>query len=1437
MKNRTDTPFTLRTRFGLLAFLTVALATLLSACGGGGGGGGVPAERPGTHISGVGFDGPIQNGEVKIYDFADGARGELLETVRTDIDGLFEVNLNVSSRPLWVEVSGGRYKEEASGAVVDLQPGQMLRAVANYTSGQHFGLSVTAFSNMAAGLAQFLITSGVGVSDAISQANNRISVMLGAGVDVTGTQPLDVTDVRNQDAALSPGLQYGFITASISSFIDWVNKQGGQQFSSIGFAQLAFDDIRYDGRLDGQREAGPIALNNVPISAATYRNVIAENILAMAASANNVTAVAPRDLIETAIAYTSAPDGDQLFGDTPSLPFADITPTISNILPTADSVVAGTITAGATVTDLVGLESVRFLMDSAQVAAASGDLQNASVTIDTTAFEDGIHTLTIVAKNLVGNEAGVDIPISISNMGTSIANIAPGTGSFVRGAFTMSAAVADPAGIASVVFLAKGTGAPDQRLTAANPSSPSVQINSVPFDDGPLGVTITATNTVGNSKAVDVNYTVDNTNPTVTFNLLDANDAPVANNAVISGTLTITGSATDPSGIQRAELLVDGQSAQTFADPASIDTQYNTSLKDDGPRALAVVATDKAGNTANVARNVVVDNGDPAISIINPANGDTVSGTLDLVATATDTATDIASLKIVFDGVERQNQSTLPNVTTSIDLSGLSGSKTLSIEAVDEAGHRAVSTLNVVVDNDAPSVTLSGITEGQVVKGALNITASASDPSGIISATFTLNNQIIQQFPAGSDFTNMAVTINTTTAADGPATLRLLVQDAQGSSNTLTRRFTIDNTNPALTVSSPTANQTFDGLIPIKGSVSDATAVTLQLALAGATETIPLSGGSFDFAKATAGIADGKQTLTFTARDEASNTTTRRIDVFIDNTDPVISQVNVQTGQHVHGTFQVTARATDAGGNNLASVAFFFSGVSVGTATSGFNNLAVDIDTSSLSDGIHPLRIVATDQAGNEGRFEANLVVDNTAPVFGALDDITANATAANGAVVNFTVTATDALAPNVSVACTPVSGTRFPIGTTPVSCTATDQAGNSASGGFDVMVADTGAPTMDAGSVPNPGPFEATSADGAVVTYTLPTATDNTDPSPTVSCAPPAGSTLNIGTHTVSCTARDSADNVSGAVTFDVVVRDTTGPVFSNVPSDITQTTNDPAGSVVNYTKPTATDLVDGTVNVTCSKEPGDTFPVGPTTVSCSAQDSRGNVAAPVSFKVTISYTDNANPIISAASVPSLNPFEATSANGAVVTYTLPTATDNTDPNPTVSCTPPSGSTLGIGTHTVSCTARDSADNVSDPVTFDVIVRDTTGPTISNVPGDITESTTDPTGTIVSYTKPTATDLVDGAVNVTCSMEPGDKFPVGPTTVSCSAQDSRGNAATSVSFTVTVTLTDAVAPVISQVNVSDGQFVHGTFEVTARATDTGGSNLASAVFFSPGLA
>lgn len=143
--------------------------------------------------------------------------------------------------------------------------------------------------------------------------------------------------------------------------------------------------------------------------------------------------------------------------------------------------------------------------------------------------------------------------------------------------------------------------------------------------------------------------------------------------------------------------------------------------------------------------------------------------------------------------------------------------------------------------------------------------------------------------------------------------------------------------------------------------------------------------------------------------------------------------------------------------------------------------------------------------------------------------------------------------------------------------------------------------------------------ASGTIVTYADPTATDNKDASVAVSCIPASGSLFEVGTTTVICDAQDAAGNNATAINFSVgvyTIQDTVAPTIAPH-EDITVPSNT-VGKVVTYTNPTATDNVDASVAVSCTPPSGSFFPVGPTVVTCTAQDAAGNAAVPTTFTVT---------------------------------------------------------------------------------------------------------------------------------------------------------------------------------------------------------------------------
>ena len=403
----------------------------------------------------------------------------------------------------------------------------------------------------------------------------------------------------------------------------------------------------------------------------------------------------------------------------------------------------------------------------------------------------------------------------------------------------------------------------------------------------------------------------------------------------------------------------------------------------------------------------------------------------------------------------------------------------------------------------------------------------------------------------------------------------------------------------------------------------------------------------------------------------------------------------------------------------------------------------------------------------------------------------------------NVGVSSVACVAEGITIAPTPASGTYafsgiFPVGTTGVTCTAYDlrtPTPNMASVNFLIEVRNIVPPTFNldpntpAGSPFGPSnPAEATGPTGAVVTYTTPTATDNAGAPATVTCSSStglvSGSLFPIGVTDINCVAT-ATSGVSTPPTnlFDITVADTTAPLLSGLLNRTAEATS-ATGAVVAYALPTATDLVDPTVPVTCVAASGSLFPIATTTVNCSATDDAGNVGRG-SFTVTV--RDSTAPVLG----PVANVIaEASTTSGAVVAYTAPTVSDAV--GATVACLPASGSTFPLGVSTVTCTARDAANNTSI-ATFTVTVRDTTPPVIA-VAANVTAEATSAAGAIVTYATPTATDLF--GATVTCAPASGSVFPLGATTVLCTALDPSGNRATR-SFTVTVS--DTIVPVVTE--------------------------------------
>ena len=304
--------------------------------------------------------------------------------------------------------------------------------------------------------------------------------------------------------------------------------------------------------------------------------------------------------------------------------------------------------------------------------------------------------------------------------------------------------------------------------------------------------------------------------------------------------------------------------------------------------------------------------------------------------------------------------------------------------------------------------------------------------------------------------------------------------------------------------------------------------------------------------------------------------------------------------------------------------------------------------------------------------------------------------------------------------------------------------------------------------AVPAAGPT------GAVVSYAASATTASGKPA-SIDCTPPSGSTFPLGLTRVLCTAIDPDTGAVGVDMFDVAVVD--GPPVVTVPGDITAEAESALGAIVSWDA-SATDVVSGPLPVECMPSSPALFSLDEVTpVTCQATDGAGNTTS-ATFNVTVS--DTTPPTL--CPLPDLRVLAA-GPGGGVVTYAT-CASDLVDGSDPVTCDHPSGSFFPVGQTRVTCTATDEHGNRSAPASFTVDVGDSTPPVLE-LPATIQVVATSRLGNQVAYTV-TATDDTDPHPVVACAPVSGSLFPLGDTTVNCSATDASGNRATG-SFLVRV--------------------------------------------------
>ena len=502
-----------------------------------------------------------------------------------------------------------------------------------------------------------------------------------------------------------------------------------------------------------------------------------------------------------------------------------------------------------------------------------------------------------------------------------------------------------------------------------------------------------------------------------------------------------------------------------------------------------------------------------------------------------------------------------------------------------------------------------------------------------------------------------------------------------------------------------------------------------------------------------------------------------------------------------------------------------------GSVTATDNCTASPIITQSPASGMvlglgtTTITLTATDGSGNTATCTVNqTVVDNTAPTItvcaSAPSNIPANGSCTGTAPdLTGSVTATDNCTFNPLITQSPASGATLGLGTTTITLTATDGSGNTATCTVNQTVVDNTAPTITVcASTPSNIPANNLCQGTAPNLTGQVTATDNCTSSPTITQSPTAGAALGLGTTTITLTATDGSGNTS-TCTVNQTVIDNTAPVITvcaSTPSNIPATGSctgiapDLTGSV------TAVDNCTSSPTITQSPASGATLGLGTTTITLTATDGSGNTAT---CTVNQTVIDNTPPTITVcASTPSNIPANGSCTGIAPNLTGAITATDNCTSSPTITQSPASGATLGLGTTTITLTATDGSGNTAT-CTVNQTVIDNTAPTITvcaSTPSNISANSScqgtapDLTGGV------TATDNCTSSPVITQSPASGATLGLGTTTITLTATDGSGNTATcTVNQTV---ISPFSASISAQINVSCNGLSDGS--LTASSTN-----------------
>jgi len=257
--------------------------------------------------------------------------------------------------------------------------------------------------------------------------------------------------------------------------------------------------------------------------------------------------------------------------------------------------------------------------------------------------------------------------------------------------------------------------------------------------------------------------------------------------AVVGGTITVTGTASDNSGVATVEVRVDDGAYRLASGTDNWSLTLDTTAYPDGAHNLKLRVTDGSGNQSWTDDPIVIDNTAvstaPVVAFTSPPPGASVSGTITVTGSASAGA-GVSQVEVRVDDGNYRPASGTTSWSISIDTTGYpDGAHNLKARITDTTGAQAWADLPIVVDNTTSTATSTGVSftspaSGATVSGTITVTGTAGSPAGVARVEVRVDGGA---YRLASGTTSWSISLDTTAYADGAHNLKARITDTTGA--------------------------------------------------------------------------------------------------------------------------------------------------------------------------------------------------------------------------------------------------------------------------------------------------------------------------------------------------------------------------------------------------------------------------------------------------------------------------------------------------------------------------------------------------------------------------------------------------------------------------------------------------------------------------------